>query len=175
MPARTTTKMLKMERRLCEAAELDALQLRRTLESQAGQRPHMYRRTTLRRHWRCHCGNLVWSSKTKCPMCSLSRCYGTTAVGSVRGVMQSTAAVVQARGQQRLDPGFGVSQHGHRQPQSARSGADASAKHQPNRYGQKTFRVYSESTDVFSIQLYVCLVPRQRLSPTPSQSVTETA
>ena len=46
------------------------------------------------------------------------------------GVMQSSAAVVQAREQQRLVPGFGVSHHGHRQPQFARLGVDGSAKHQ---------------------------------------------
>ena len=120
MPARVGRKVVKLERKLCEAAELDSLYLRRTLESQAGQRPPIFRAASLKWDWICPCGNLVWTPKHECPMCSLSRCYGTTAVGSIRGVLQSTAIAVKAREQQRLVPGFNVSQPTR---QSAISGA----------------------------------------------------
>ena len=120
-----SNRIMKMERRLGEAAEVDALYLRRAVESPACQLRPYFRPATLKWDWLCPCGNLVWAPKSSCPMCSMPRRYGTTAVGSTRGSMPSSAMAVKAREQQRFVLGFGASQP----HQLTSPAADAAVKH----------------------------------------------
>ena len=107
MPRTNRKKTVAIERELRAAAEAEAHQLRLELAKRDAQRPPLFRPTVSEQwDWSCGaCGNLVYAGRRNCK-CGAPRCNGATFTGSVRGVLQNTAAAREGLLRQRQVPGF---------------------------------------------------------------------
>ena len=112
MLVRAKNRRTRAERQLREKAELDVLLLQRELDLRQNERPPLCRPETAQWDWRCRCGNLVWAGRKHCLMCNSSRAGGYTVTGSTKGQFLTTPAVVVARENQRVVPGYGFQSAG---------------------------------------------------------------
>ena len=96
---------LELERTLRQQTERENEALRTQIRSINGyHRPPQFRQSTAVWDWDCSCGRLVFAGRRVCDKCGDPRSLGYTRVGSVRGMVQSTAAAAAASELQKRVP-----------------------------------------------------------------------